>query len=165
MILHAGLVALRLGGTWRGGLILGPSGAGKSDLALRALAAGFRLVADDRVIVWRSGEALYGRAPEPLAGLIEARSCGILAEPALPLAEIVLAVETARPGEAAERWPEAEPLVVADFALPRRNIDPFEASAPAKLRRALQHLGAARQQAYQARSCGGGDRIGTGDTH
>jgi serine kinase of HPr protein (carbohydrate metabolism regulator) len=50
MILHAGLVALRLAGFWRGALICGPSGAGKSDLALKALDAGFRLVADDRVV-------------------------------------------------------------------------------------------------------------------
>ena len=35
MILHAGLVALRLDGYWRGALIQGPSGAGKSDLALK----------------------------------------------------------------------------------------------------------------------------------
>ena len=37
MILHAGLVALRVDGFWRGALILGPSGAGKSDLALRLM--------------------------------------------------------------------------------------------------------------------------------
>ena len=67
MILHAGLIALRLDGLWRGILVLGEAGAGKSDLMLRTLGLGFRLVADDRVVVWRSGEALYGRAPERLA--------------------------------------------------------------------------------------------------
>ena len=51
-------------GGWRGALIEGPSGAGKSDLALRALDAGFRLVADDRVVVWTSGGRLFGRAPD-----------------------------------------------------------------------------------------------------
>ena len=33
MILHAGLIALRLDGHWAGVLIEGPSGSGKSDLA------------------------------------------------------------------------------------------------------------------------------------
>ena len=50
MIAHAGLLAQRIGGRWKGALIEGPSGAGKSDLALKALDAGFRLVADDRVM-------------------------------------------------------------------------------------------------------------------
>jgi serine kinase of HPr protein (carbohydrate metabolism regulator) len=71
MIRHAGLVALRLDGLWRGALIEGPSGGGKSDLALRAIEAGFRLVADDRVVVWTSGGALFGRAPDPIRELIE----------------------------------------------------------------------------------------------
>ncbi|HVM99733.1 MAG TPA: HPr kinase/phosphorylase [Caulobacteraceae bacterium] len=160
MNMHAGLVALRLDGYWRGALILGSSGAGKSDLALRALDAGFRLIADDRVTVWASGGALWGRAPEPLAGLIEARGCGIVAEPALAFAEIAIAAQCAPPGAPVERMPDPALVEVAGFALPSVGIDPFEASAPAKLRRALQHLGASPQQGYQARSCGGGDRLG-----
>lgn len=164
MILHAGLVALRLAEFWRGVLICGGSGSGKSDLALKALDAGFRLVADDRVVVWRSGGVLFGRAPESLAGLIEARGHGIIRESPLAMAEIVL-VATCVEDEAIERMPEPEMIEVAQVAVPRLRIDPFEASAPAKLRRALQHLGHARQQAYQARSSGGGDRLGTGDTH
>jgi serine kinase of HPr protein (carbohydrate metabolism regulator) len=55
MIRHAGLIARRVAGTWRGALIEGPSGVGKSDLALRALDQGFVLVADDRVLVFVSG--------------------------------------------------------------------------------------------------------------
>ena len=164
MIVHAGLVALRLGGYWRGALILGPSGAGKSDLALRCLDAGFRLVADDRVVVWTSGGALYGRPPEALRGLIEVRGHGVLAESPLPMAEIVLAADCAGPGEPVDRAPESATTTLAGIVLPHRKIDPFELSAPAKLARALQHLGHATQQAYQARSSGGGDRVRTGDT-
>ena len=140
MILHAGLVALRLDGYWRGVLILGPSGAGKSDLALRALGAGFRLVADDRVVVWRSGGVLFGRAPEPLLGLLEARGHGIVRETPLAVAQIGLAVTCVQNG-AIERMPEPETIDIAAIAIPSLKIDPFEASAPAKLRRALQHLG------------------------
>ena len=69
MIRHAGLVALRWRGDWQGVLIEGPPGSGKSDLALRALTEGFRLVADDRVLLWTSGGRLWGRAPDVLAGL------------------------------------------------------------------------------------------------
>jgi serine kinase of HPr protein (carbohydrate metabolism regulator) len=163
MILHGGLVALRLAGYWRGALIQGASGAGKSDLALKALDAGFQLVADDRVIVWRSNGALFGRAPAPLAGLIEARGHGVLADSSLALAEIVLAATCVE--QAIERMPELETIEVAGVALPHVRLNPFETSATAKLRRALQHLGHSPQQAYQARSSGGGDRLGTGDTH
>jgi serine kinase of HPr protein (carbohydrate metabolism regulator) len=161
MILHAGLVALREGGLWRGALILGPSGAGKSDLALRALESGFRLVADDRVSVWASGGALYGRAPAPLAGLIEARGHGVTPEPAIGLAEIVLAVRCVEAGAAIERTPDPATETIADVTVPLSFLDAREPSAPAKLRRALQHLGAAAQQAYLPTSRGGGDRAGT----
>ena len=40
MIRHAGLIARRVDGDWRGALIEGPSGIGKSDLALRLIDAG-----------------------------------------------------------------------------------------------------------------------------
>ena len=165
MILHAGLVALRLDGYWLGALIEGSSGAGKSDLALKALEAGFRLVADDQVVVWRSGDALFGRAPSPLAGLIESRGQGIVRESPIGFAQIVLAARCVSAGEAIERLPAPAATTVAGIAIACFQIDPFEASAPAKLRRALQHLGHGAQQAYQARSSGGGDRLGTGDTH
>jgi serine kinase of HPr protein (carbohydrate metabolism regulator) len=141
MILHGGLVALRLGGFWRGALILGPSGAGKSDLALRALESGFRLVADDRVTVWTSGGALWGRAPDPLCGLIEARGHGVGVEPSLGFAQIVLAARCVADGEAIERLPDAETEIVGGTTIPLTRLDPREASAAAKLRRALLHLG------------------------
>ena len=164
MIRHAGLVALRLEGRWRGALIEGPSGAGKSDLALRCLEAGFRLVADDRTIVWVSDGALFGRAPAPLAGLIEARGHGVLPEPALPIAEIVVAVTCAADPSAIERLPDPVVEMLLGATLPRIVLGAREPSAPAKLRRALQHLGHADQQAYQPRPLGGSGRAGTGDT-
>jgi serine kinase of HPr protein (carbohydrate metabolism regulator) len=164
LILHAGLVALRLDGFWRGALITGPSGAGKSDLALRALDAGFRLVADDRTIVWASGGALYGRAPDSLIGLIEARGLGVLSESPVALAEIVVAIRCVGEPLVIERLPEPEVETLAGIAIPLARLDPRAPSAPAKLRRALQHLGRGPQQAYLGASRGGGDRAGTGDT-
>jgi serine kinase of HPr protein (carbohydrate metabolism regulator) len=164
VIRHAGVVALRLAGRWIGALIEGPSGAGKSDLMLRALDSDFRLVADDRAIVWASGGALYGRAPDPIAGLIESRGQGVLAEPALWFAEVRLLV-TCEPGdEPVERMPDPASETIAGIAIASLRVRALEASAPAKLRRAMQHLGAGPQQAYQARSFGGPGRARTGDT-
>jgi HPr kinase/phosphorylase len=68
--------AVRLGG--RGVLILGASGSGKSRLALRLIARGGDLIADDRVVIARGRRSLYAAAPAALAGLVEARSVGIL---------------------------------------------------------------------------------------
>lgn len=139
MILHAGLVALRHGGRWRGALIRGPSGAGKSDLALRALDLGLRLVADDRTLVWACAGRLWGRAPEPLAGLIEARGLGVGPAPALAFCPVDLVVDCGEP----ERWPEPAVDLLASIALPAVVLAAREASAPAKLRRALERVGEA----------------------
>lgn len=140
MILHGGLIARRQDGAWRGVLLLGAAGAGKSDLMLRALDRGFRLVADDRVLLWRSGTALFGRAPERLAGLIELRGLGVADEPALPLAEVALAVRCEAPG-AVPRMPEAETEELCGVRVQMLKIHALDASAPAKLGRALNRLG------------------------
>lgn len=147
MILHAGLIACWLDGGWRGALIEGPSGAGKSDLALRCLEAGFRLVADDRTLVWLSGGRVFGRAPETLSGLLEARGLGVLPEPTLPFCQIVLVAAC----EPAERLPDPRTAERAGGQLPLIALSPLEPSAPAKLRRAIEHLGARPKRAYQAR--------------
>ena len=137
-ILHAGLVALRQRQVWRGALVTGASGAGKSDLMLRALAAGLRLVADDRTLIWASGGRVYGRAPEALSGLVEARGLGVLSHSALPLAEVALVVICEPPEAEIERMP---PLVDRETAagvdLPILRVHSFEASAVSKLRLAL----------------------------
>ncbi len=143
MILHAGLIALRDQGVWRGVLLRGEAGSGKSDLMLRALSAGFRLVADDRTLVWRSAAALFGRAPEALCGLIELRGLGVVREEALPLSQIALVVRCERP-EAVERMPDAEFETHFGVAAPLLRIHALDASAPAKLSRALKRLGAGR---------------------
>jgi serine kinase of HPr protein (carbohydrate metabolism regulator) len=142
VIVHAGLIAARLGGYWRGVLIEGASGAGKSDLVLRALDQGFRLVADDRVRLWVSGNRLFGRAPEALAGLLEVRGLDVVRAPALPLSEVAL---VARSG-AAERIPEARFAGFLGVSIPLLEIDAREASTPAKLGRALSHFDEAHKR-------------------
>ena len=142
MIRHAGLIAARREGAWRGVLIEGPSGAGKSDLALRALDHGFRLVADDRVLLWTSGGRLFGRAPDALSGLLEARSLGVGPIAALPFAEVALAVRCGTP----ERLPEPQEVEFLGISLPAVTLPPLEASAPAKLSRALALFDAPRKR-------------------
>lgn len=142
MILHAGLIARRMGGAWRGALIEGPSGSGKSDLALRALDCGFRLVADDRVLVWTSEGRLYGRAPDTLRGLIEVRGLDVLAVEALPYCEIGLVAQLGVP----DRIPDPATSTILEISIPLLAVDPFEISAPAKLSRAMQVFDAAHKK-------------------
>jgi serine kinase of HPr protein (carbohydrate metabolism regulator) len=149
MILHAGLIARRLGGAWRGVLIQGPSGAGKSDLALRALDAGFRLVADDRTVLFVSGGLLFGRAPGPLQGLIEIRGLGVVRQMALAMAPISLSVRCKTSPEGIERLPDARAETILGISIPVLDLWPLEDSAPAKIGRALDHLGGRAQGAYQ----------------
>lgn len=149
-IRHGGLLARRLGRDWTGVLIEGPSGSGKSDLALRALTGNFRLVADDRVIVFASGGSLFGRAPKVLAGLIEQRGLGVLPDSPLPLARIAFKVRCEGEGAVLDRLPDMACEIIQGIEIPVLNLSPFEFSAPAKLSRALDHLGARRGTAYQA---------------
>ncbi|MDR6627606.1 HPr kinase/phosphorylase [Caulobacter segnis] len=139
---HAGLIARRQNGFWRGALIEGPSGVGKSDLALRALEHGFRLVADDRVIVFTAGGRLHGKAPEPLAGLIEVRGLGVIAAASpLPVCEIVVLIRCVEAPEAVERLPEPRAETVAGISLPLFDLWPREPAAPLKIARIMQSLG------------------------
>ena len=142
MIRHAGLVARRVEGLWRGVLLEGPSGAGKSDLALRCLDHGFRLVADDRVLLWVADGRLWGRAPDTLAGLIEVRGVDVLRIEPVAVCEVAL---LARFGPA-ERIPPPTTETILGVAVPLLAADPFELSAPAKLSRALTAFDAAHKR-------------------
>ena len=142
---HASLVALHQPDGWHGVLIQGPSGSGKSDLVLRALDIGFRLVADDRTLVWASGGHLYGRAPEALAGRLEARGLGILTLPALRYCRIRLWVSTGQPDRLGPpAWITCQGVRVPTLLAPF-----LEASCATKLQHALWSLGAGAEGAYQ----------------
>jgi HPr kinase/phosphorylase len=132
MILHASCVAV----AGRGLLILGPSGSGKSALALRMMAIGARLVADDRVDLSREADALVARCPAPLRGRIEARGLGLLGADPLDAATLALAADlTAAP---AARWPEPREIVLLGRALPLVAAAP-DAHFPAALVHYLRH--------------------------
>jgi RNase adaptor protein for sRNA GlmZ degradation len=128
--LHATCVAL--GGA--AVLLRGPSGAGKSDLALRLIADGARLVADDQVELWAEDGRLLARAPAAIAGLMEVRGVGIVPAPALAAAPVELLADLVA---APERLPEPGVETILGVAIRRIELAPFEPSAPAKLRLAL----------------------------
>ena len=120
-------------------LLLGESGAGKTDLALRLIAEGALLVADDQTRLTLRDGRLIASAPATIAGRIEARGVGILPAPQIESSIVRLAVQLA--GEPIERMPApalwAPPGVASAPHIPLIALTPFEPSAPVKLRMAL----------------------------
>ena len=134
-------------------LILGPPGSGKSDLALRLIdqpgsgtsgrSRVAKLVADDQVIISRAGPLLVAMAPPILAGKLEVRGLGITSVTAQASATLVLAVRLTETSTI-ERLPDftKSRYEVLGVGLPLALIDPGKASAPARLRAALDWIGA-----------------------
>lgn len=123
---------------WRAVLISGPSGAGKSDLALRLIGRGWRLVADDYVHVFASGEALFVTAPDRIRGRIEARGLGVVCACLRGVVRLVLAVDLI--GSAPERLPDPESRSLAGRTVPLLRLAGFEASAVEKVAAAIAPL-------------------------
>jgi HPr kinase/phosphorylase len=120
----------------KGILLRGPPGSGKSDLALRAIAAGARLVADDHVILTGENSRLFASAPAAIHGRIEIRGLGVFKVDAEERAEIAMIVDLADPARI-ERLPDPKTCSLAGVDLPLFTLAPFEASAVVKLRYAL----------------------------
>ncbi len=129
----------------RAALLRGPSGAGKSDLALRFLALSGEgedrplLVADDQVFVALNGSGeLVASVPATIAGKIEVRGLGIIEVPAVAQARLTLVCDLVK-GEEVPRMPSHpwERTVIAGVPVALIKLDPFEASAPLKLKMAL----------------------------
>ncbi len=119
-----------------GVLLRGPAGAGKSDLALRLIEGGARLVADDRVEITRVENVVVARAPDVLAGLLELRGLGIVRlapDRVCATASLRLVVDLL-PGAEIERLPPPGRAELLGLALDSVAVDPFTASAPAKVR-------------------------------
>ena len=143
VVVHASCIALGACARAFGGpedaavLIFGAPGSGKSDLALRLIAAGAKLVADDQTLLSVDGGKLWAEAPETTRGLMEIHGVGILSVDWVARAPVVLAVRLERAHKNV-RLPEAssyvaphplKALVEPVFLV----LDPFEASAAAKL--------------------------------
>ena len=140
---------LAIGGM--GVLLLGQPGSGKSDLALRLIdgsgtglsgvARSARLVADDQVAVRKAEGRLVASAPAALAGKLEIRGLGI-AE-LTPEAEAVLRLAVRlTPAAEIERLPDLARarMDILGIAIPLVLIDPQTASAPARIRAALDQF-------------------------
>ncbi len=143
-LVHATCVAL--GDTCA--LLRGPCGAGKSDLALRflflpadRLSARPTLIADDQVILRRTGGRIIASCPAPLAGKIEVRGLGIARFPfATERAELKLVADL-EAGRGRPRFPECDQSeTFLDLPIRRIVLDPFELSAPMKLALAMQNF-------------------------
>ncbi|HWI85978.1 MAG TPA: HPr kinase/phosphatase C-terminal domain-containing protein [Sphingomonas sp.] len=130
--IHASCVAL----DGRGILLTGAPGSGKSDLALRMIDRGARLVGDDGIIIEARGGRLHARSGPNIEGQIEVRGVGILALPFMEEAPLALAISLDEP---VPRMPdELLPVrVIEGLALPVIALDPFAASAPVKVEKAL----------------------------
>ena len=111
---HASCVAI--GG--RAVLLFGASGAGKSDLAFRLIDEGAALVSDDYTLVVEADGALLASAPANIAGRIEVRGVGLLAQAAVAQARVALLVAVDQPvdlgqlGHAESRRKVGHPVVV-----------------------------------------------------
>ena len=127
--LHATCIAIGTVGV----LLRGPSGSGKSDLALRLIDEGARLVADDRVELAVEDNRLVARSPAAIAGKIEVRGIGIVAVASVGRATVGLVLDLVD-GAEIERLPEPAHDTLLGIALPRLRLDPFTASACAKIR-------------------------------
>ena len=104
-------------------LLRGPPGSGKSDLALRLIDGGGRLMAS---------------APENIARKMEVRGVGVLAVETEESGILGLVVDLEP--DPPERMPEPESAEILGAALPLLRLNPFEASAAAKLRLAARSL-------------------------
>lgn len=103
--------------SWHGraALLLGPSGSGKSSTALRMMALGCDLVADDQCDVSFEDGGLRVSCPPQISGRIEARNFGILkCAPAIS-AKLVCAVDLSIVEE--KRLPEVHTMTICGQSL------------------------------------------------
>ena len=145
--LHATCIAIE----GRGVLLMGAPGSGKSSLALQLIdqpGMGVTgtpktavLVADDQVVLNARGNVIFATAPAALAGLLEIRGIGIVRVPVQAEVPVSLVVKL-MPAATIERLPDPRDAhaVLLGMRLPMVMIDAGLASAPARLRAALDLL-------------------------
>ena len=129
--IHATCVAIR----GRAVLITGPSGAGKSDLALRLIDRGAVLVSDDYTVLTRIGDALYATPPATIAGRMEVRGIGVIAQPYIMDIPVALIV---RIDQEVPRMPDDRTHAILDVAIREVALAPFPATTPIKIELALE---------------------------
>lgn len=148
-LVHATAVALLdatapFGGPIDGAvLLLGDSGAGKSDVALRLIASGAKLIADDQTELFVEHGRVWADAPPNIKGGMEIRGVGIVRVDSAPAAPVVLAVQLTEGSVARMPVPDAYALpapLQADVKVPLVILNGHEASTPAKIAAAAAGL-------------------------
>ena len=133
--IHASCVSLQR----KGVLLLGDSGAGKSDMTLCLIElCQAKLIADDRVDLSLQNNQIKASCPQNLAGLLEVRGVGIVKYPYQKQTTIKLVVQLT--DEPLERMPEKQFYNLGKIKVPLLRINPFENSAPLKVKAALRLL-------------------------
>ncbi len=127
--IHGTCVALGATGV----LLRGPAGSGKSDLALRLIDGAASLVADDRVALENEAGGVVASAPPARAGLLAVRGLGIVRLPNVARARFGVVVDLDPAGEV-ERLPGPATCELLGVTLRCFRLDPFAASACAKVR-------------------------------
>jgi hypothetical protein len=143
VIVHATTVALGAAGERFGAapdsavLLIGKPGSGKSDVALRLIALGAKLVADDQTALYVKEGRLFAQAPSSLHGLLEIRGVGVVRIDAAPPSPILLVVRLDWEGPI-DRMPEPSRWALPEGlegcqSPPLISLKPFEISTAVKI--------------------------------
>jgi HPr kinase/phosphorylase len=121
----------------KGVLLRGPSGSGKSDLALRLIDDGAVLISDDRTVLIQRDGNVVAQCPASIAGKLEVRGVGILDVPYIEEAALSMIVNLVE-SDQVERLPLRSKAELLGCRIPLMLLEPFEASATAKIKMAIR---------------------------
>jgi HPr kinase/phosphorylase len=121
----------------KGVLLRGPSGSGKSDLALRLIDDGAVLISDDRTALIQRDGNVVAQCPASIAGKLEVRGVGILDVPYIEEAALSMIVNLVE-SDQVERLPLRSKAELLGCRIPFMLLEPFEASAMAKIKMAIR---------------------------
>lgn len=123
----------------RGVLLMGKSGSGKSDVALRLMARGAMLVADDQVILRDEEGRLTASVDDSIRGLLEIHGVGLVKYPVANNIPVRLVVSLVALKDM-EHIPIPQTYDALGFSVPQISIYGFDASTPDKIYAAVHAM-------------------------
>lgn len=123
----------------KGVLLLGKSGSGKSDVALRLMARGAMLVADDQVILREEEGRLIASVDPQIRGLLEIHGVGLVRYPVATNIPVRLAVNLVALDKM-EHIPAPATYSALGVSVPQIGIYGFDASTPDKIYAAIHAM-------------------------